>query len=493
MTLDKHLSERKLFFLVLISLIALAAIMRCVFVHIMDIAAYDPWRHLQLLKNIRNGDGFTLFNGQPYIWYSPLWYYVASFFDPWVKVQWVSCLASLLSVPIFFLFLLKTEKSLMPAVVGGVLMAAFGPMIAFTCTYGSESFALLLMLSALLLCAHKSHFVAVLIGGILFGTVLICRMNFLFNFLIFIPILKSRRNLAVFLSGAMLILCLVWWRNHLVINSYDYIFTWDGLATKSEDYSIMSTLVPQMHPAVIEATRTLYESIAPIPQWLYSGGEIAWGTILFVLLGSASLVYTRRPYLIAAGLLPMIYFNLFDRTLSSNFFRHYVALFPLFFIGIALAVKQILHDQKALSPYSYPISISVVMLVVLSGISFMKPLKIPVIECVIPPSDMLTEEHYMVNSGFYHPESLIYSYPDKKFIGMPFYPEQFDDFSRCYPQYNSIICHIDFNVQKDLLKHLIDSGKYRVDGAGRNKYGVKYLLLKKETAESRQVEENDSQ
>jgi hypothetical protein len=83
----------------------------------------------------------------------------------------------------------------------------------------------------------------------------------------------------------------------------------------------------------------------------------------------------------------------------------------------------------------------------------------------------------MVNSGFYHPESLAYRYPDKKFIGMPLDPGEFDDFARHYPDYSTILWHKRFSVQNDLLRYLTESGRYRIAETVRNDAGAVYLLL----------------
>ena len=480
MEIYKYLRENKICLLVLLCLVVLASILRYVYVAGTNLSEFDPWRHLQLLKNIRNGVGFTLFDGQPYIWYNEIWYYLAGMFVAAEKVQWVSCWISALSVVLFFLFLLRTEKSLTPAVAGGLMMAAFGPMIAFTCTYGSESFALFLMLFSFLLSTYRTRFSTLFVSGIFFGLALVSRINFLFNCIILIPILKNRRNCLIFFSGVTAILLFAWWRNYLVISHHAYLFTWDGLATKREGYGALSTLIPQLHPAVAEATRALYKQIAPIPSYLYYRGQIAWGTIFFMTLGVVCILISKRLSLMIAGLLPLVYFTFFDKTLSTNFFRHYLAIFPPFFIGIAVAADRIGQNKRILLGHFSFICLALVGAVILSGIRYMKPQPMIRLEHVTPPPTLLTKEYYMVNSGFYHPESLVYRYPDKKFIGMPLDPGEFDEFLHYYPKYTSIIWHLEFSVQDELLRYLTDSGKYRVVNAARNKGGVQYLLLEAE-------------
>jgi hypothetical protein len=355
------------------------------------------------------------------------------------------------------------------------MMAAFGPAIAYSCTYGSESFALFLMLLALLLAAYRSDFSSVLVCGLLFGMALVSRMNFAFNLFLFIPLLKNRRNIIVFLMAIAAVFSLVWIGNNAVINGNAFIFTWDGLATRSNDYNLLSTLVPQMHPAVSEGNRILYEKVMPFPDWLHSRGQIQWGPAFFVLSSVVCLALSGRPWLIAAGIVPMIYFNLFEKTLSANFFRHYVALFPVFFMGISVFVEKIGQKNNEFIHY---IRILAVVFVLVSGVGHLKPSTMFPVEWAVPPAEMTTGEYYMVNSGFFHPESLVFYHPDKRFIGMPLYPEQFDEFAQHYPKYaGSIIWQLNFSVQNDLLKYLTESGRYRIDKMMNNEYGVEYLLL----------------
>ncbi len=54
----------------------IGALVRWFYLARMDLPAYDPWRHLQLVENLRRGLGFTLFEGQPYLWYNPGWHHL---------------------------------------------------------------------------------------------------------------------------------------------------------------------------------------------------------------------------------------------------------------------------------------------------------------------------------------------------------------------------------------------------------------------------------
>ncbi len=77
----------------------------------------------------------------------------------------------------------------------------------------------------------------------------------------------------------------------------------------------------------------------------------------------------------------------------------------------------------------------------------------------------------MVNSGYYLPESLMARYPEKKFIGLPAKPEEFERFRSLYPEYRAIVWHEEFSVQDELLRYLIDSGRYGVTSRWASDYG----------------------
>jgi len=94
-------------------------------------------------------------------------------------------------------------------------------------------------------------------------------------------------------------------------------------------------------------------------------------------------------------------------------------------------------------------------------------------------ADILRGEYgpYRANNDllFYHLDVRVD--PDKKFIGMPLDPGEFDDFARHYPDYSTILWHKRFSVQNDLLRYLTESGRYRIAETVRNDAGAVYLLL----------------
>ena len=104
-------------------------------------------------------------------------------------------------------------------------------------------------------------------------------------------------------------------------------------------------------------------------------------------------------------------------------------------------------------------------------------------EEVTPPADLLTLDAYMVSGGFYQPESLIYSYPETRFIGLPLHPDAFDEFARHYPEFRGVMRH-DFSVQAGLEATLRKAG-YRSRRVAINAYGRRYEVLERRGAQER--------
>ena len=354
-------------------------------------------------------------------------------------------------------------------------MAAYGPLISFTCHYGPESFALFLTLAALLISATLRQSAAQVAAGLLFGIALTARLNFAFNLLLFVPCWKGRKHVNGFIAGMLLPLLLTWWRNRGIISEYPFVFTWDGLATRSADFTPFSTLFIQGHPSVSEGLRRLHELIVPAPQWLMTSDGIQWGLLFFMVCGTVCLLASRQLFTILAGALMLVYCLLFDRTLSSNFFRIYLAVFPAFFIGIALMAA---GPRKV-----WPRALSwaggvLVLLVLISGApQLLNPATVP-LDLVTPPESLLTQERYLVNSGFYHPESLIYRFPEKSFIGMPLAADQFAEFSLLYPEYDAILWHHDFSAQNMPAGRLKEFGYFPTRSA-INRHGRRYTVFEK--------------
>jgi hypothetical protein len=455
------------------ALLALAAVVRAAFVGAMELPHSDPWRHLLLIQNIRAGRGFTLFAGQPYIWYSPVWYHVAASLAAPEAATWVAAAFSALAAPLFALYLYRLGGGDVAAAwAGGIPMAAFGPLVTFTSQLGAEAFALFLLVAALLASVSGRGPASALGAGLLFGLSLSARLQFLFNGFLFLPLFRSARRGACFGLGAALPLALHWWRNRSVIQAHPFVFSWDGLATRSSDYDLVSTLIVQLHPSVAEATRLLYERTVVLPEWLYGGGRVRWEMLLFLATALVCVVASKRLMLILTGLATLGYFWFLDETLSSRFFRIWLGVFPALFTAIALVTSRLAsapgRGRRALAAL-------LVLAITLTGVGDLRPRPMVPLEAATPPEALLSETHYMVNSGYYHPESLLYRYPDRHFIGMPLEPEHFDAFRAQFPAYRSILWH-GYNVQRELLDQLRASRRYRVVRKQENAAGYAYRL-----------------
>jgi len=449
-------------------LLVIGAAVRAFYLQVLTLPPYDPWRHLLLVRNIREGLGFSLFEGQPYLWYNPGWHHLLAILPRDLDPAWAAALLSWLAIVPFYLYLheIGGEKYRTVAVGGALLLAAFGPLVRFTCHYGPEAFALALFLVALWLAVRFEGVAASFVAGLLFGVALTARLNFVFNLLLLAPLLSARRRAVALAAGLGLPLLLVWLRNARIIGDYVFVFSWDGLATRTADYNLLSTLVVQMHPAVREGLRRLHEIVVPLPEWIRNTEGLRWELMLFMGGAVLCVLLARRWWLIGAATLTLVYYLLFDASLSSNFFRIYLGLFPVLFCGIALAAARLRHRVA---------TALVLALAVLCGLPYLRAPRSAPLEMVTPKPQLLAAEAYLVNSGFYHPESLMYRFPRKRFAGLPLYPEQLDAFFEEHPTFRSILWH-DFSVQDDVALELERRG-YRLTETGRNAFGRSYAVI----------------
>ena len=456
-----------------ITLFAVAVAVRLVFLAQMEIPPFDPWRHLALVRNLRDGTGFTLFDGQPYLWYGPTWYYLCAALPSWFRIEWFAGLISAVSAPTAFLFmrLQPPQASRVAPIVAGTLFGAAGPVVAYTCHYGPEALALLMTILALLVCTVTRRAIGSFLGGLAFGIALSLRLNFVFDSFLFLPWMRHPSRATAFASGAALPLLLTWWRNHSIIEAYAWVFTWDGLATRSADFNLLSTLVPQMHPAIAEGLRRVHEQVIPRPEWIHGTDGIAWGLMLFVACGLAGLVASRRWPLILAGGSAFFYFLVMDRSLSAHYFRIYLVVFPVLFFGIALTAQRLWNRGSGRW-----LSIVFVALPLLGGAPLLRPAPMVPLEAVNPPPGFLEGDRYLVDSAFFHPESLIYRHPDKTFIGLPIDSEQLDAFLAAYPSYDEVLWH-DRSIQTEVDIEVTRRAYLRGVRESVNAHGVRYRIV----------------
>ncbi len=462
----------------LLFIFLLAVICRVIFVTWTDLPRADPWRHIQLVDNIRSGAGFTLYENQPYIWYSPVWHYLAATVAPSNFLQWIAAAFSLLSCLFFTLFLYWRGADTDGAFAGGFLMACFGPAVAFSCQYGSEGFALALLTGSLLLTLRGRGAFTAIVSGLLFGLCLSTRLHFVFTAFLFFPLFRNLHRGIAFCAAATVPLLLHWWRNYEVIANSSFIFTWDGLATRGDSYSFLSKLVPQLNADVVDAASSLFiEIFHSGPQWLYDG-RYRWEIIIFGLVSMLCLIGCRKISVILSGFSAIIYFLFIDDALSSHFFRIWFIVFPPIFIAVADVTTLYLKAR----PQRRWVAVIAVILIGLTGIIDLRPREPVSTKAVTLPSGALTETHYLVNSGFYHPQAFMRRFPDKHFIGMPLHAADFEDFKKAFPKYRTQLWHKRFNVQDDLLAYLLASNRYSVTNM-ENELGFPYLVLTEKLTE----------
>jgi hypothetical protein len=448
---------------------------RLFFLGVQGLPRFDPWRHLLLVENLRAGRGFTLFAGQPYIWYPPFWHGFAALMPRALGLDQLAALFSLLTIPLAYVFArVGAKMSAVGAGVAGLFMAASGPLVAFTCHYGPEAFALFLILTALCLAVLSPRWIAALTAGVLLSAGIFLRPTLAILAFLFIPFVPRRKNWMAYAAGGAIPAAFVAVWNHRVIAANPFIFTWDGLATQATGYGWLSTLLPQFHPTITESLRQLHSAIMPSPEWFSLGGVIRWDTILFMVFGVIAVVAARRLFWMGGVVIGLVYILFLDRSLSANYFRIALGLFPIFFLSIGALADRV---RAAKSPRFRWYYAAFVGFALLSGAKLFAPPAMPELGRMLPPPEILKASAFMVNSGYYHPECLMAGYPDKRFIGLPAKPEEFERFRSLYPEYRAIVWHEEFSVQDGLLRYLLDSGLYRVTSRWTSDYGIRYMVL----------------
>jgi len=293
-------------------------------------------------------------------------------------------------------------------------------------------------------------------------------MNFAFNLLLFAPVLRRGRRAASLAAGLAIPAGLTFWRNYRTLRDYEYVFSWDGLATRSDDYGMFSTLVVQAQPTVQRAAERFYETVMPTPEWMDR-----WDLLLFMGIGVVCVLLSRRIPVILAGGGMLAFFLVFDHTHSSHFFRVNVPLVPVFLMAIAMVVGRAVRSGRRIASAG---AWALVGLTLLAGAGHLTPQDMYRLDEVTPPPGLLTEDAYMVTGGFYQPESLVYRYPETDFVGMPLDPQEFERFRKEYREYRAILIH-DVSIQGGLARRLLGSGRYEVVRAATNRFGHWYLVL----------------
>jgi len=451
-------------------LAALAATVRLVYLGLLDVPPYDPWRHLALVRSLRSGLGFTLFDGQPYLWYSPVWYVVCAVLPSWARMEWIAGAFSVLSVPALYV-VGRRMAGRVPAAVAAGLLAVCGPAVAFTCHYGPEALALFLTLTGVAAAAVGRGSVAALAGGLAVGVAIVLRTNFALDACLALPWIRGPRRAVAFLAGMAAPLAATFWRNQRILDTHPWVFTWDGLATKSAGFDALSTLVVQMHPSVQGGLRRLHDLVVPYPEWLVHSGAANWPAIGFLGVGLVCVLLARRPALACAALVPVAYFLWLDRSLSANFFRIYLPVLPPLFLAVGIVAARLASRGRRLWLAGVVISIPV-----LGGAPLLVPQAIGALEDLTPPPEILSERAYLVPSGRFHPESLVWRFPERRFVGLPLDPADLAEFLAAYPEYRSVLLH-DLTIQPEVERVLLADPAWRLVRAAPNRAGHLYRVL----------------
>lgn len=453
---------------------------------------YDPWRHELLVAAVRDGRGFTLFDGQPYLWYQPVWHVPVAVLPGAPSAVAVAALLSSLAVAAFYVWARAPTWGLTrgAATGAGAAAALFGPWVAFTCHAGPEALALCALLAAL---AATSAFgpgtaggsrssgpaagLAALAGGALFGLALLARMNLLFHALLFLPALRGRRrDSLLWAAGAAFPVLAGWWRNRAILAAHPWVFGWDGLALRSDGFGPLSTLIVQLHPDVRDGLRRLHEQILPAPQWWSEGGELQAASIALMALAALAFALCRRLPLAAFGLGSLAYYLWLDATWSSHFFRIYVGWFPPAILAAALTCRAAFGEEGAhLRRWALA---AVLALLVALGSDRLRPAPPLDLERLTPAPELLDgADRFLANSGYHQPESLMARYPDRVFLGMPLRIEDAPGFLAAYPAFRDQVWQ-GFNVQEPVLEWMQTEGGCRAVARGRSATGVEYLRLR---------------
>ena len=160
--------------------------------------------------------GFTLFDGQPYLWYGPTWYCLAPHSPPRFRIEWFAGLISAASRPRRFPLHAPPDAAGEPVapIVAGTLFGAAGPVVAYTCHYGAEGLALFMTLLALLFAPVTRRAVGSFLGGLVFGVALVSRLNFVFDSFLFLPWMRRPSSGRRAAASGPPSRCANWWRNH---------------------------------------------------------------------------------------------------------------------------------------------------------------------------------------------------------------------------------------------------------------------------------------
>lgn len=452
----------------------LASAVRVLYCHLQAVPAFDPWRHLALIRNVRDGLGFSLFDGQPYIWYTPYWHAFCALFPESLSPEWIAAGMSIATVLLWYWWL-RSPALRMPtpvATLASTVLALFGPLVSFTCHYGPESMALFLLVLALAASAWYPSAPTTIFVGIAAGIAVMTRINLALSLVLFWRLLKAPRRLAAFAAGFCVPVAIAWVTNGRVIASNPFVFVFDGIAVDATSFNTLTSIFLQGNTTVSDALLALHAKIMRSPEWLpVPQSPASYAPVVAVSTLVAATALSRQWHYLGAAAAGILYFGLLDRTHSGYFFRVFLGIIPVLAAGVAhfMASNGAARTGPALRAI-------VLALVLIGGAQHLVPSRTLPIDAVLPPNELITAESMMMNGGFYQPESVIYRYPNVRIIGLPLRERDFERFKACYPGIDYILWH-DFSIQDSVVSRALTSGEFHITRTGANSWHRQYAVL----------------
>lgn len=445
-----------------------------------DGPVFDPWRHELLIDAVLSGRGFTLFDDAGYLWYAPLWYYPAAFLKSVWGLQITGALVALFAPVLLHRLILARTGDPNAATLVALAAALYSPLTLYTSGFGADGPALLLLIGALILVEKRPDRVGFLAAGLLFGLATVMRPNLLFAGALFIRPGRLKR-LPEFALAAGLTLLGLYWRNKTLIEASPFIFSWDGLASPRESFAALSTLFPGLHPDVSGANERLNTHMDFLQLFPHGGGE-HYGAVAFVFIGALAVLFSRRLEwgLGLLGFAALFAVSGFSKSVYP--FRQWVGLFPVFFAALGDLIGRVEDDAQ-----KRRLGFVLVLVLGFLGLEAVPPPVMPDKRSFLPPKGFLESieggraRQWLVFSNGYHPEVLIHEHPERRFLGLPWRPEQLEAFEAAYPDHPFVLWH-GFEVQRELREHLqtlVAKGDYRVLAGAKNEFGVEFRALKR--------------
>ena len=191
----------------LVAVLAVGALARWAYLAFAGSSRFDPWRHQALVQSLREGTGFTLFDGQPYLWHAPVWHPLVAWLPAAVPIEaWAAALSLGSSALLYGIARQEIDDPAAgrrAALAAAALAALSGPLVAFTCHPGPEALALFTALSALWLVGAAPGAALAAAAGAVFGLAVVLRTNSAFLAPLALPRLRTPGRVAAFAADSL--------------------------------------------------------------------------------------------------------------------------------------------------------------------------------------------------------------------------------------------------------------------------------------------------